>query len=386
MNSSPVTLYLSIVFFTCLVAYGIDIYRKKAIVKRTRPFFFIMAFLIPAIFITFTDTGTDYYSYYGIIESRHTLRDLIDDVNTEPLFTLWSTIGWGLWGNPHMVIWSMKLGSLIALFCSFYFLRDKIDLFLAVTAYMCIAYFLSFYLISINLAASFIALAVAFIIKDKYYKGLFLSLIACGFHYSALLALVPILAYKFIYFDSNAKKISKFRLLLVAVIAIIVFYSFANIALSLVSSYEQLEHYNKYLESMSGESSKGLGIVQFLFYSPIAYLLYYMYKNKQYSRSLFVFFLLFSIFGFASAELGYVIPILIRSFFIFLPVFCIVLPYYINSMKCENGGKQGLFSWRQLRLLAFLYFIFRLYFTFSEHIKPSATSDLYTYHFFNPFS
>ena len=183
MNNSPVSLYLGVVFFTCFIANGIDNYKGKAVVKKFRPFFFYTALLIPAIFISFTDSGADYYSYYNIIESRHSLQDLIDDVNTEPLFTLWSTIGWGLWANPHMIIWSMKIGSLIALFSSFYMLRDKIDILLAVMAYMCIAYFLSFYLISINLAASFIALSVAFILREKFYKGLAFSLVACGFHY-----------------------------------------------------------------------------------------------------------------------------------------------------------------------------------------------------------
>lgn len=384
--NSPIILYLSIIAITCLMALNVEKYNKKARVKAFKPFFFFLTFIIPALFITFTDTGTDYYSYYRIIESRHTLKDIVDDINTEPFFTLWSTIGWGIWKNPHMIIWSMKMGSLLVIFYSFYILRNKIDVFLAIASYMCIAYLLSFYLISIHLAACFISLAFAFILKERYYKGLFFAFIACGMHYSAALAFLPIVAYKFVVSNKAGKKVSSWRMIIVVVVTIIAYYSFTSILASMVSSYEQLEHYGKYIDSMGNGESKGLGIVQIIFYSPIAYILYRIYKNKSYSKSIFVLFLFFSAFGFASAELGYIIPILIRSFFLFIPVFCIILPYYINSLKSQPHESDGIFSWQQLRWIAVLYFLFRLYINFNEYITPDSTSNMYYYRYFNPFS
>lgn len=386
MNNSPYILYLSILITTCLMAHGIENNRRKVQIKGVKPFFFILSFLIPALFITFTDTGADYYSYYNIIANGHSLRSLVEDVNTEPLFTLWSTTVWAITPNPHIVIWTMKMGCLIALFYSFYILRDKIDLFLAISSYMCIAYFLSFYLISINLAACAICLAFAFLIKKRVVKGVIVALVSCGFHYSAALAFLPLVAYRFVATDKIGKKISTWRIILVVIVTILAFYSFTSIISSLVLSYDQLEHYNKYLDNMREGGAKGLGIIQIVFYIPIAYILYKIYNNKNYPNSIFVLFLFFSAFGFASAELGYVIPILIRSFFIFIPIFCIILPYYVDSIRRLPHKSDGFFTWKQIRLIALLYFMFRLYLTFNEYINPSATSDLYSYHFFNPFS
>lgn len=384
--NSPILLYLSVIAITCLMAFCAEKYKKTGRAKNFKPFFFFLTFIIPALFITFTDTGTDYYSYYHIIENRHSFHDIVDDVNTEPFFTIWSTIGWDIWENPHKIIWSMKMGSLIILFYSFYLLKNKIDIFLAVASYMCIAYLLSFYLISINLAACFINLAIAFILKERYYKGLFFAFIACGMHYSAALAFLPIVAYKFVVSNKKVgKKVSSWRIIIVVVVTIIAYYSFTSILTSMVVSYEQLEHYEKYIDSMRNGGSKGLGIVQIIFYSPIAYILYRIYNNKNYPKSIFVLFLFFSAFGFASAELGYVIPILIRSFFIFIPVFCIILPYYVNSLKSQPHDSDGLFSWHQLRWIAVLYFLFRLYINFNEYVTPDATSDMYYYRYFNPF-
>jgi len=384
MSNSPVLLYLSVIVATCAMAAMSEKYIKAAHQKSIRKFFFYAALLIPAIFITFTDTGSDYYSYHAIIENRHHLNDLVDAVNTEPLFTLWATIGWSVFGDAHLVIWSMKMGSLMMVFFSFYMLREKIDLLLAVMAYMTIVYLMSFYLISITIAACLICLAVSTIITGRFYRGLLLTLLACGFHYSSALAVVPILAYKFVFFNDEARKISKFRLLVVTIVVGVSVYSFSQIAISLANSYEQLEHYNKYLESVNGDSNKGFGILQILFYLPLVYILLRM-SDKQYSRSLYLFFLLFTVFGFVSAELGYIIPILIRSFFIFIPVFCIFIPYYVCGLRHFKRMSDGVFSWMQIRMIAILYFAIRLYFTVSEHVIQGATSDLYEYHFFNPF-
>lgn len=119
----------------------------------------------------YTFIGVDYVNYRYIIKIAR--WDSIDNViAVEPVFTMFILVLKGIFNNnPEQVIFMLKTIYILIMFMSVYIVLNDINIGYAMTAFMLLLYFPSYYLISMALSVSICIFAVVVLIKkEKYFE------------------------------------------------------------------------------------------------------------------------------------------------------------------------------------------------------------------------
>lgn len=343
--------------------------------------YFLASFLVLSFFCVFTNTGVDYINYYNIIDTITSISDVEYYRNVEPLFTIWSYFGKLLFNDVHLVIVSMKVVTLVIMFFSFYILRDKIDVFFAVCAYVSIAYLVSFTLISIVLASSFVTLAFALLMKKgRVIYVVLLMLIGIGIHFACIMPLLAIITYYLMFRYGKGKKHRTTILFVILFLIIFMLPQTPTLMNLIISSTESFDHYQKYVDDLRASSSLGTYAVLFGSY---AFIFYLLNKIKKYERdnSLYFLMLVFVLFGFVFEFIGNRIPVMERVVYSYIAVYCLVIPYCLQKLRTVLNANEA----RMLNIIVFMFFVVRFYFVIRARVMPDSPSQLYYYNFFNPF-
>ena len=358
--------------------------------QRASTRWFFLAFLVPCIMITFTDSGVDYNNYLSLIELyRDTpLKDIWSIQSVEPLFVLFSQFVLRIFDNPHMVLFFLKLITICAYFYAIYYFSDRISAFFSVFAYFAVIFPGSFYIIRQNFSCAMFCLCLCEMNgKKRRWLQILYLLLAVFMHYTAV-----VFAAIWLYDVLVSKSRKNQKWLIVAGIAVILliylnFQSFIN----LLSGFWLVGNYSNYIESVS--EYQGSGIVQIVYYLPV-FFTWWMYVRKKKYAPIYDELVILSAMSFAFAQLGYLFSSFIRMSYYSMVTFCILLPMLCWDAGVEPGQMQ-LLSFRvhlkgrdvtRLTVSAamFLYLGFRMYINYTNLLEYRNDSQLYWYHFIVP--
>lgn len=322
--------YICIIFFTVGFAFISQNYSMEDLryVKKFNTVAFVTSFLIAGTFIFLVKSGVDFAQYCKIY--ANSTFSSFSDLNIEPGYRLLNICMKVIIPNAEIGVSLIKLISLAIVFRSFYLLRDKIHVGIAILAYMVLFYFQSFDLIRIYLAGAILLHGYAlFVIEGKYGRYFIDILLATSIHYTAIVALV-MLVVEMLFRGTKRKqaKLSNKKIMLFAVLCIIGVFVFPYVAKFLC---QKISVFNKYEKYFSGGS---FGIGQFVYYVLPIFIavLVKKYSNYKYRDEIFVL----TIVGFCVALEGYFVGILTRMFIYFSTPFLITIPMFCNQLATNE--------------------------------------------------
>ena len=147
-----------------------------------------------------------------------------------------------------------------------------------------------------------------------------------------------------------------------------------------IDSSESFEHYQKYVDQMKEASSLGMLAVWLISYALVFYMLANVKKTEK-DNARFFLMLVFTIFATVFEFIGARVPVMERVVYNYIPVYCIILPYCFHKSSLSLMRSQVF----QMKTILFLFFVMRFYFVLRGRAMPNSPSELYYYHFFNPF-
>lgn len=359
--------------------------------SRVNQKWFFLAFLIPCIMITFTDSGVDYYHYIDLIQRYQDtpLTDIWSVGGVEPMFVLFSQIVLFFFHNPHMVLFFLKLFAICGYFYAIYFFSDRISVFFAVFAYFAILFPGSFYIIRQNFSCSMFCLCLCEMQgrRRRWLEVIYLIL-AATIHYTAS---VFVLIWLYDVLLSKSRKSRKW-LIVAAVAAIVLVYLRFQDVMNLLSGFWLLDNYAGYTDSVS--EYEGSGILQVVYYLPI-FFIWWQYVRKKANDLFLEELVILSAMNFAFAQLGYLFSAFIRMSYYSMAAFCILLPM-LSFDAGARPDQMGLLTFRihlkgrdVTKLLVgaamLLYLGFRMYMNYAKLLAYGNDSQLYWYHFIVPF-
>lgn len=180
--------------------------------------------------------------------------------------------------------------------------------------------------IRLGMAMSFIIIACALTINEKYISAIFSSLLAMLFHTSSVIFVVGVL-FLMVKKDVGGKflKYWFFIMLIFDVIVVLFNVAFVNVGhfFDTISQYEMLSHYGNYSEDEVGPYFS----TQYVTYHIIGY---FMMKgnlsNLKYKRAVILYYI-----GLLMGSLFQFTVIYMRIQWIFLPMVIFVIYYYCND-------------------------------------------------------
>lgn len=288
---------------------------------------FIISFFILAFLCFFCKSGTDMPIYVNLY-STWTLSDLFDlkfEIGDKILFIFLHIFI----KNPYIGIGIVKVLSVSMIFKSFYLLKNRINICMAVTVYTILLYIFNFHLIRMMIAVGIVFLALTYEIIGKRFRCFILLVIAIFFHYSSCIILFTYIVY--VLFSK------KFSIKKILVILIGIAYVYSN-AIQIVSSFIKIDIFSKY-STYGIISSTGTGIVQILQFIPVAIILLirYKYENKTkfYQISFFCGIMLF-----LTGSMGYIYAVIGRLtyyFYFFFVIYGASTPLKKNDIIIKCG-------------------------------------------------
>lgn len=226
--------------------------------------------------------------------------------------------------------------------------RNIIDVPSAFLLYMCVYYFSGFSIARISMAAAFSFLFFDALIEKKKFKALFFILIACTFHITAVILIIP---YVFVLFKSLNKK-----MLVIGAVAV-----FAVVSISRNSIFGFMQGSDRYYVYQLS-SNISFGFEQIVYYIPLI-ALYAFGKKRHTDVSFGKYFDRISVsflsVGFVFGMLSYLIPIFGRLYSLFV-VQTIISGYYIHNLKTIKL-KKGYKMMMNILILAYCFVRFGLY-------------------------
>ena len=335
---------------------------------RTSRLLYFFSFLIPWICISFTDSGSDYYNYYDMID-RLTWDNYYMFFSEEPgwnIFTL--TIRTLLNDNTHLTIFAIKTITLSIIFYVIYSYSSIYKVQFSILSYLLLNYIASFYLISIAFSVALSTLAISLLYKyELKVLGAVIIIIAGLLHNSSFIFL-PIYIALILYRNNVSRKIK--------IIFTIGFLSAGVLASSVYSfamSNIEAFHYGNY----GSVGFRGSGISIVIIYVPLFYFisrLSYYLDDKQLFNYIYIYALADCMFN----VLSYQFFVIERMQFYTIPLYAIFIPLAIQSIR--NSNTRGVIS-----IQRFMY-IFILFKGIQEFIGRTTSMDAVAhYHFFSPF-
>lgn len=314
---------------------------------------FLILFSVSAI----RDTGIDLEVYKEIFNSVNS-KSSIEYYGIEKGFVLINKIIRIFTESDAIAIAIFSFVTIYLFLNTINYYRDKLVFSLAVTAYVCMFYFQSFSLVRIYLVSSIIFYNFRLLEDNKLLKYFFL-IIGCFFiHASSLTLLLP-LAFLKIY-KNNPK-----YFFIAYFTCFICIYTIAN----------QLQIFNfsaRYSDYFANNEATSIGVLQFVYYAPLFYLLYIAKVNK-YNENLFSIFLVFTLSSFMFSILSYKLTVMGRLSIYYTYPFLLFMPMLIKFGK-ENGIRFSNY-WTVFYIL-YLFFRFTMYFleyAYTDGIMPYKT-------------
>lgn len=332
---------------------------KRKIVPRRQLLFYPLGLLLFFMGLRGLWVGMDTIVYSQTFESATSLHYVFEDSSTEPLYKLLQFLLRCFFSDSHIIIFLYSV--LIIYFVGLTFFRyfKYINVFIAVSAFVCIYYFQSFNLLRISVAASFIFSQMHFLLENRFKKFSLVIFLATFFHFSSIVAFMPLGVY-LIYRKRKTLAISV--LLVISIIVII--------ATHFLGDYIMLfERYSGYITD--NESSRTIGFALFLDYFPCLCGIYYIFKKKL-SGTWSNLYVCYTLSALVVRLLSYFISAAGRLYFHFMPVTMLFLPYWLTYLKKRNRK-----LYKPMILISFVWLIVRLHLYFVGYLSADGIMPYY---------
>lgn len=324
--------------------------------RKFNYFWFIITFLFLWFFYALNQVGTDYTNYLRIYEES--TFNIFTDKNLEKGYLILNAIIKLFVPNPYIGVSIIKSLTLIFIFLGLYNLRYKININIALLAYVALFYFWSFNVIRISLASAICFWGLRFYLQRKYIKYFIIIIISGLIHFSAF-SLLFLLLITIIMNRIKMDKDLKYLILIISVIVIAV--SGTALIRFLSNIIPFFQRYFGYIENIQS-SDIGFGLI--LFHGvPLIFIIMlnniFNSKHDNYKNASFVFFCC----GLGINILAYMISILGRMATHFSFPIMISMPYYLYNLKTRNNLKESnkskYFSYQLSLGICIGYFILR---------------------------
>lgn len=380
---STIVLYIFIFLISTLfaiasqrgIAFASD--RKTGLIVqkcKTNLLLFFLSFIIPWFFISFTNIGVDYKSYYDMAQilTWQTITKYSGlEVGFNFVLLLLKSISRS---NLHIVLFLLKTITISSFFICFYCLRDKLRLGYSVLGYLMLIYLPSFFLLAQCLASAIVMVAVTlYIRKKKIVLPFIILLIATQIHNSCFLVLPCFVLIAILSKHKNYSIFALGALSLVYLFAVI----FAKPIYSLAQRSIPGFHYNYY----GSNDWNGSGLLVFVMYIPLI-IIFLLLRKKRQERFLMVSLLAFILTSLFFRILSYIFVVIERVEFLLSFIYMVLIPIALfKTYKNKN------IYFNNLSITGFVigaYFMFRGILIFNDFVLPR--TGLASYQFFNPFS
>ncbi len=272
--------------------------------------YFVISFLLLALPCFFCGEGKDMFVYVQLYNSW-SFADL-KDFSFEPGYILLNLFLRFFFKNAYFALGIIKVLSIFLVYMSLYLLRDRLNVGFSVLSYVILLYIFNFHLLRMSLALGVIFIAMTCELIGKSKRALLGMAVAFFFHYTSLIVLLAYCIYKLF-----GKKITFAKISFLAAVLVLLYINIVPLLNYLVPIIKLFNKYETYLDS----ANSYVGIVQFLLFIPIAYILVMLYKNGSQDK----FYILNTIFGimlFFSGSLGYLLPVISRTVYYFF--YCVM--------------------------------------------------------------
>lgn len=283
--------------------------------------------------------GTDYPNYKNIYYSSNSVNESYFGI--EPGFLIINKIFNYIGFSFEFVVFIFSFITIYLVFRTILDYSGKINLSLAVFAYVSLYYLPGFNMIRMYLAASIVLYSYKYFIQEKLLK-FYIILSLCVFvHFSVILFFIPTLGLL----------IYKKNRIAFAILYLIIFI----VSFKIVSSFSELtliDRYTHYIENSESEINNNIGLFHWIINIPIILLYVYSIKiipNNKYLSSLIVLTLCELLIGL----LSYKITILGRSLVYYNMVFIIIIPIIIQQLKRHKA--------RWINIIIIFYYIYLFY-------------------------
>lgn len=230
---------------------------------------FMLSFLLLSGVCFFCKSGTDMpvYENLYLTWAIKDFGDLQFEIGDKILFVFLHTFI----KNPYIGIGLVKILSIGLVFRSIFLLRKKINIGLAVLAYVVLLYIFNFHLIRMMLALGIVFVGLSNELLGNRGKCVVFLVSAVFFHYSSIIVLCTYLCYLFF---ANRFSVKKLLLILLGMSLI-----YIN-AVRIVSTLTGIELFSKYA-TYEMVTTSGVGIVQFILFVPVMLILIQRYEKEK---------------------------------------------------------------------------------------------------------
>ena len=346
-EDNTLLLYLAVILL--IIAVG-DIIEKKRIGghidQKSTKLIFIFACIVLSLLLGLrgTTVGTDTPTYRNSFE-KALLPKAFSDETTEPGYQLVLKVLNYVLPNAESAMFFFSVATVVMIFIAIWKLKNQINIFIAFAFYIGLFYFQAMNLMRIYLAVSFLCLNFHLLIEEKYKKYGMIILVASLFHFSSLVLFLPLLF--LCLYKRNA------------MMALACYVAAVFLIIPLTSRFEEYIAIARYAEYAEGNDETGhIGIMLFLEYLPSFFFYYYAYRYNI--KNQWVDLLVsFALIGFFLKIISYYITIAGRLSIQFMPLYIILIPYFVNHVKTYNRRKYPIVV---LGLLLYMFVRCHLYF------------------------
>lgn len=354
-------LYIVIIASSTLFAFlsqaqwkNIELTRKsnQKILDGIHHIFLFLSFFILWFFSAFASCGADREAY-SIIFQNVSISSIFDGWQ-EPGFNLFNLIFRIFGDNPRIIYIAMTTITLGLVYSTLSYLKDEIRIGFAVLAYGSLFYVQSLSLMRIYMASAILFWGIRFLKKDEYLKYGIVILVTILIHYSTMIMILPWAILYLMYHHRYQQGVHVMVLACALAGGLVAFKVMAPV----MGAVPMFSRFQQYFENTQ---SGGIGIMQFIYFIPIAALVFVVYPNlnENYKRIFFTF----TSGAFFVAIMSYVIIILGRAFVLFSILYLFVVPYALSILKKKLKG------WQYMLVCAgvIAYYAFRFMVYISEY-------------------
>lgn len=358
-NWDTITLYL---YFGILILAGIFGYLSQyskpftsyqpMTPDRRHRYNYTILFALFLLLLNFSGlriVGTDYPNYENIYYSSNSVNESYFGI--EPAFLLINKIFNYLGFSFEVVVFIFSLITIFLVFRTILDYSGKINISLAIFAYVSLYYLPGFNMIRMYLAASIVLYSYKYFLQGKLLRFYSILTFCIFVHFSVVLFFIPTLGLLIYRKNRTAFAISY---LLIFIISFKVVTTFSELTL--------IDRYTHYLENSEDGINNNIGLLHWVINIPLIVLFIYSKKilpNNQYLSTLFVFTLCELLIGL----LSYKITILGRSLVYYNILFIVIIPIIIQQLKNHKARYGDI-----IIITYYIYLFYRFYNYLTEYL------------------
>lgn len=349
------TMYLYYIFFISVFIFSMILERKKRRLSAHSIKSVSWNLLIWYVTLLFglrgVNTGADTIQYYRMYEDS-LVNYLNIEGGVEPGYLI-ITHAIGLI-VPNSKIFMYIISALIVWLVMETMRRYQasINICISLVMYIAIFYFQAFNVMRIYLSAAILLYFIGYLLDGKYKNYLFVILFCTTIHMTSIVMLLPLFA-TWMYRKNKKYTIIGMLLLILSLGPLSLYFA----------DYIQIARYASYLENAK-DNQVGVGFMLYFEYLPFFYLLYCFWKYKKIKDTWTDLSIVLIMTGFFVRLLAYYVPIAGRLYVYFIPLFVIILPYYLQKLGTVNRK----LAYRAC-FLSLLYAVVRLHMYFNSYLS-----------------